>query len=116
MKNTHIRILSVLAMLTTVLSFGSSHANPVGQTGSFNQEQAIAQLKTEIAGKENQPAEQVFKNIQMLKGMPAARVLAVISRLLEVSGGRLHPLSCPGSMGKGRQANKADHPGDVRNG
>jgi hypothetical protein len=48
------------------------------QAGSFNQEQALAQLRTEIAGKENQPAEQVFKNIQILKGLPAARLLAVM--------------------------------------
>jgi photosynthetic reaction center cytochrome c subunit len=31
-----------------------------------------------IAGKEKEPAESVFKNIQVLKGMPAARLLGVM--------------------------------------
>jgi hypothetical protein len=72
-----------------ISTFQSSTGTPVpdpraakgpvaSQTGSFSQEQALAQLRTEITGKENQPAEQVFKNIQILKGMPAARLLAVM--------------------------------------
>ncbi len=44
----------------------------------FNQEQALAELKKKIAGQENKPAEEVFKNIQLLKGMPAARVLGIM--------------------------------------
>jgi hypothetical protein len=32
----------------------------------------VAKVMQEIAGKENQPAEQVFKNIQVLKGITAA--------------------------------------------
>jgi hypothetical protein len=32
-----------------------------------------------IAGQENKPAEEVFKNIQMMKGMPAARLLRVMN-------------------------------------
>ena len=38
----------------------------------------IARIREEIAGKENLPAEQVFENIQIMKGMPAGRVLAVM--------------------------------------
>jgi hypothetical protein len=44
----------------------------------FDQEAKLAELRKKIAGKENQPAETVFKNIQLLKGVPAARVLAVM--------------------------------------
>jgi hypothetical protein len=84
------RVLSLFSLVAIVLLFQASNANPVfdspaanepavaNQTGAFNQEQAVAQLKAEIAGKENQPAETVFKNIQMFKGMPAGRVLAVM--------------------------------------
>lgn len=61
-----------------VVSLAATEPVTANQAGSFNQEQAVAQLKAEIAGKENQPAEQVFKNIQMFKGMPAGRVLAVM--------------------------------------
>jgi len=44
----------------------------------FDQGQKLADLMKQIAGKEDQPAEQVFKNIQMFKGMPAARLLRVM--------------------------------------
>jgi len=44
----------------------------------FDQSQKLADLRKQIAGKEDQPAEQVFKNIQMFKGMPAARLLRVM--------------------------------------
>ena len=85
------RVLSLLSLVAIVSLFQVSKASPVfdspqgnepaaaaQQTGTFNQEQAVAQLKAEIAGKENLPAEQVFKNIQIFKGAPAARVLAVM--------------------------------------
>jgi len=43
----------------------------------------------QIAGRENEPAEQVFKNIQSMKGMPAGRLVRVMnmgySRALGVS-------------------------------
>ncbi len=39
----------------------------------------IAELEKKIAGQENKPAEEVFKNIQIFKGMPAGRVLRVMA-------------------------------------
>jgi hypothetical protein len=44
----------------------------------FDQAQALAELRKRIAGQENEPAEKVFKNVQLLKGMPAARLLRVM--------------------------------------
>lgn len=44
----------------------------------FDQAQALADLRKAIAGQEDKPAEEVFKNIQMLKGMPAGRLLRVM--------------------------------------
>lgn len=46
----------------------------------FDQAVAIAKLKEQIKGRESEPADKVFKNIQtpMLKSGPAARVLAVM--------------------------------------
>ena len=44
----------------------------------FDQAQALADLRKAIAGKEDKPAGEVFKNIQMLKAMPAARLLRVM--------------------------------------
>jgi Photosynthetic reaction centre cytochrome C subunit len=89
-SNERIRVLVLLGVTIMVSTFKSSNGNPIpepqaangpavaSQTASFSQEQALAQLRAEISGKENQPAEQVFKNIQLLKGMPAARLLAVM--------------------------------------
>jgi hypothetical protein len=35
----------------------------------------MAKLKAKIAGSENKPAEEVFKNVKMFKGAPASRLL-----------------------------------------
>lgn len=44
----------------------------------FNQAAALAKLREQIKGKEKEPAEKVFKNIQSLKGVPAGRILAIM--------------------------------------
>jgi len=41
-------------------------------------EQYLAELRASIAGREQQPAEQVWTNMQILQGMPAGRVLAIM--------------------------------------
>ena len=45
---------------------------------AFDQAQALANLRKAIAGQEDKPAGEVFKNIQMFKAMPAARLLKVM--------------------------------------
>ena len=40
----------------------------------------VNEVLESIKGKESLPAEQVFKNIQRMKGMPANRVLAIMNR------------------------------------
>ena len=89
MSNKRMRVLALLGVTIMVSTFQSNGTpipepqaanGPTGtsQTASFSQEQALAQLRADISGKENQPAEQDFKNIQLLKGMPAGRLLAVM--------------------------------------
>jgi hypothetical protein len=39
----------------------------------------LAEARKQIAGRENEPAEEVFNNIQLLKGMPAGRMLSIMS-------------------------------------
>jgi hypothetical protein len=39
----------------------------------------VQQISQTIAGRENLPAEQVFKNIQHLKGVPAGRLLRIMN-------------------------------------
>ncbi|MGQ0736913.1 MAG: photosynthetic reaction center cytochrome c subunit family protein [Acidobacteriota bacterium] len=45
---------------------------------SFDQAAALAQLRASIAGKEEQPAVEVFKNIKQYKGVTAARFLRIM--------------------------------------
>ncbi len=40
----------------------------------------VAQIMTQIAGRESQPAEQVFKNIQVLKGITAAELVTKMEK------------------------------------
>jgi hypothetical protein len=59
---------------------GQVVATPTPAPVGFDQKAAVAKLREQIKGKENEPAEKVFKNLQtpMLKGGPASRVLAVM--------------------------------------
>jgi hypothetical protein len=45
---------------------------------SFDQAAALAKLREQIKGKEKDPASNVFKNIQMLKQVPAGRLLSIM--------------------------------------
>ena len=45
---------------------------------NFDTKKAIAKLEASIKGKENAPAESVWKNIKGFTGMPAGRVLKVM--------------------------------------
>ena len=56
----------------------SDQATPSQTEKSFDQAQALADLRKAIAGQENKPAAEVFKNIQMHKAMPAGRLLRVM--------------------------------------
>lgn len=47
----------------------------------------VAALEKKIEGQENKPAEEVFKNIQLLKGMPAGRLLRVMQVAFNTSLG-----------------------------
>ena len=74
---------------------GRAGAVPV-MPDSINEknEAYVARVTAAIAGRENLPAEQVFKDIQLLKGTPASRVLAIMnagySRALGVSCEHCH--------------------------
>lgn len=48
----------------------------------------ITELRKSIAGQEDKPAEQVFKNIQFYKGLPAGRLLNVMGAYTRALGVR----------------------------
>jgi hypothetical protein len=55
-----------------------SRNDPQVQDKPFDQQQTLQELRKQIAGKESKPAEEVFKNIQLLKGVPTGRLLAIM--------------------------------------
>ena len=61
-----------------VATVADSDRSDVPHIQAFDQEAKLAELRKKIAGRENEPAEAVFKNIQFLKGVPAGRLLAVM--------------------------------------
>jgi hypothetical protein len=61
----------------------SGEAKPNAAPGQAPRPNPLRQL---IAGKENQPAETVFKNIQVLKGVPAGRFLETMEAFSHALG------------------------------
>ena len=84
---------------TRIENIASAQTNPTptpAPATGFDQAAAVANLKAQIKGKENDLTPTVFKNIQtpILKSMPAARLLAVMefgySRALGVNCTHCH--------------------------
>jgi hypothetical protein len=59
---------------------------PAGQPAWPPQVGPLAELAAAIKGKEELPAEQVFKNIRQLKGVPAGRVLRAMGSFTRALG------------------------------
>lgn len=59
---------------------------PAGQPGGPPQGGPLVQLAEAIKGREELPAEQVFKNIKQLKGVPAGRVLRAMGSFTRALG------------------------------
>jgi hypothetical protein len=70
-------------------------------------ERAVSGLLQRIAGKEKAPAESVFQNIKMLKGIPASQLLTIMNESfghgLGVSCGFCH---VPGQWASDQKPNK----------
>lgn len=54
-----------------------ANPSPTPET-EFDQAKALAAIREQIKGRENEPAEKVFKNIKMLGAVPAGRLLAIM--------------------------------------
>jgi hypothetical protein len=79
---SRLAILVLLLLPLTVAAHSSEERGSQNPAPSVGPERnpAILALEREIAGREQTPAEQVFKNIQTFKGMPAIRVLRIMEQ------------------------------------
>jgi len=66
--------ISFFLIFAATLSFSQQP----GKQEARERSKFLVDLEKEIAGRENLPAEQVFKNIEIFKGQPASRVLRVM--------------------------------------
>lgn len=60
------------------VAYAKADPTPTPASAAFDQVAAIAKLKEQIKGKEQEPASTVFKNIQSMKNMPAGRLLSIM--------------------------------------
>jgi len=69
MRKTSVALLGMVMCCAIALA---------GEKGKFDQQQALADIRKSIAGKEKEPAEKVFKNMRVLNAVPAGRVLSIM--------------------------------------
>jgi hypothetical protein len=72
--------LAVLVVFSLAAAGAQTAQDPPAAPQPREKNPMIAKLEAVIAGKETLPAEEVFKNIQTFKGMPAGRVLAIMEQ------------------------------------
>lgn len=80
-------LLLAAAFTLLLMNQSTSSARATTDAAQGEKNPFVAALEKQIAGQENKPAEEVFKNIQLLKGMPAGRVLRVMQTAFNTSLG-----------------------------
>lgn len=77
-----IRLRHVAALVGAIALLGpramSAQPAPAPSAQPFDQAQAIADVKKAIAGREELPAPEVFKNIKQFRGVTAGRLLRIM--------------------------------------
>jgi hypothetical protein len=66
----------------------------------------LARIKQFLAGREDEPAEKVFKNIELLRGKPAGRLPGMMSALTGLLGTRCSTCHVPGNFASDELAAK----------
>lgn len=72
------RLLSVLAISLMIPFVANSITANETALAQEAKNPFVVELQKKIAGQEQKPASEVFKNIQLFKGMPAGRLLSVM--------------------------------------
>ena len=93
MSRSHLALLAAaLAIISAMVAFAAQTAPPQQTPGAKTQSSAatpasvqeindgfVEKITKQIAGREQEPAEKVFANIQIFKGVPAARLLLIMN-------------------------------------
>jgi hypothetical protein len=93
------KTLSILLCIFCFTALGISQEQQT-QTRVWQEEQ-LAEIKKRIEGRENEPAEKVFQNIEILKGKPASRLPGMMSAF-GIAWSQLRLLSYSKSLGRRR--------------
>ncbi|MDX1584447.1 MAG: hypothetical protein R3338_12685, partial [Thermoanaerobaculia bacterium] len=72
MKSRYLTSVFLIAIMS--LAFGTTCKHGLAELSP-----AFQELEERIEGRENEPAEEVFDNIRVMKGMPAERVLTIMT-------------------------------------
>lgn len=64
----------------------SGSASPAPVSSAESQDEALAKLRQRLVGHETEPAEQVFENIELLRGRPASRLPGMMQALTGLLG------------------------------
>jgi hypothetical protein len=85
MKNSS-SLARTVVLIFTLLVAGLMIVDARNQSQSDQNKQALEEVKKMIAGREDEPAETVFKNIEILKGKKASRLPGMMSALTGLLG------------------------------
>jgi hypothetical protein len=72
------------SVISSLLQADVQQSQPA--VNSAERDAAIAEIKKRIAGREDEPAEKVFKNIEILKGKKASRLPGMMAALTGLLG------------------------------
>ncbi len=73
-----VALVAVLLAACRLPAWPQATAAPQPPQAAEPVKEMLADLRGAIAGKENQPAEMVFRNIEVFRGQPAVRVLRIM--------------------------------------
>lgn len=90
---------------TGVTPSPAAPARDASEAAAENRE-ALERIQSFLAGKENQPAETVFKNIELLRGKPAGRLPGMMSALTGLLGVSCSACHVPGNFASDELAAK----------
>lgn len=71
-------MLLIVLIAACLQSPASRAQDPAAPPAPFDQAKALAELRKSIQGKEDQPADDVFMNIKVYKGVTAERLLRIM--------------------------------------